>query len=175
MKKLPALAMVLISVVNGCDSQPSQRSNSRAQFEIWIETKSENTNSVNRTGFEVRVADTEELRRQGLSGIRELAANEGMLFVVGRPTYTRMWMKGCYIPLDVLYFDADKKLINYHMMAVPAEGTADYKLPVYPSDKPAKYAVELAEGTAEQLGVKPAITTISFPKALLKRLGEGTE
>jgi len=58
---------------------------------------------------------------------------------------------------------------------VPAAGTSDYALTIYQSDKPAKYALELAGGMAEELGVKPEITTMSFSAALLKRLGEGTE
>ena len=86
-----------------------------------------------------------------------------------------MWMKDCLIPLDVLYFDGDKKLINFHTMAVPAAEQADSELPEYPSDKPAQYALEVAADTAGRLGLKQGVTTISFSEGLLKRLQKGTE
>ena len=178
---LPALLilMILIAVLSGCDSSgQAERSDSRAHFELWIETKQiepENANSINKSSFEVKVVDTDALRRRGLSGVKDLPADEGMLFVMAEPTNMRMWMKGCYIPLDVLYFDSDKKLINFHRMTVPAAGTSDYALAVYRSDKPAKYALEVAGGTGDRLGVKPETTTMSFSTALLKRLQEGTE
>ena len=177
-RPLPALIilMILIISLSGCDSSGQmERSDSSEQFELWIETKSENANSIKNFSFGVKVVDTDELRRQGLSGVKDLPADEGMLFVMAEPTNMRMWMKGCYIPLDVLYFDSDKKLINFHRMTVPAAGTSDYALAVYRSDKPAKYALEVAGGTGDRLGVKPETTTMSFSTALLKRLQEGTE
>ena len=181
---LPALIIfkiliVLITALGGCDSSPQAEPNdSSVRFELWIETKqtkSENANYINKSSFGVKVADTDELRRRGLSGVKDLPKDEGMLFVMPEPTNMRMWMKGCYIPLDVLYFDSDNKLINFHRMTLPAVGTPDYNLPIYRSDKPAKYALELAGGMADRLGVKPEKTTISFSTALLKRLQEGTE
>ena len=175
MKRVFGVVMALMATVNGCDSQPSERIDSSVQFELWVETRSENTDSVNKLSFQVRVADTDELRQRGLSGVRQLSSGTGMLFVVPKPAQMQMWMKGCHIPLDVLYFDSDKKLINFHIMTVPVVGTADYYLPRYPSDKRARYALEVAGGTAGRLGIKPGLTRISFSRALLKRLGEGTE
>ncbi|NIA08134.1 MAG: hypothetical protein GWP14_10965 [Actinobacteria bacterium] len=178
---LPTLIILIIpiTVLSGCNSSgQAERSDSKVKFELWVETKptkSENANYSNKSSFQVKVADTDELRRRGLSGVKELGKDEGMLFVMPKPTNMRMWMKGCYIPLDVLYFDSDNKLINFHRMTVPAAGAGDYALATYRSDKPAKYALELAGGRAEELGVKPEITTMSFSTALLKRLEEGTE
>ena len=181
MKKLLSAFVVLIGALNGCDSavQSERPSEPNGKFELWLETpgqkRSQNTNSVNRYNFKVRVADTYELRRRGLSGIKHLPSGEGMFFVTAKPTHMKMWMKECYIPLDVLFFDSDKKLINFQAMTVPAVGTSDNNLATYPSDKPAEYALELVGGTADGLGVKPGLTRMSFSAALLKRLGEGTE
>ncbi len=85
-----------------------------------------------------------------------------------------MWMKGCKIPLDVLFFDHNKRLNNFHTMAVPSPGQPDHTLPIYPSDKPAKYALEVPAGTARRLRIKPG-AAISFCPELLKDLGKGTE
>jgi uncharacterized membrane protein (UPF0127 family) len=176
MKRLSSVLILLIACISGCDSSgQAVQSDPEAKFEMWVEAKSKNTNSIKKSNFQVKVADTDDLRRRGLSGVKDLPGDEGMLFVVAEATNITMWMKGCYIPLDVLYFDSDNKLINFHRMTVPAAGTSDYALARYQSDKPAKYALELAGGMAEELGVKPEITTMSFSAALLKRLGEGTE
>ena len=180
MKKLLPVLAVLIAALNGCDSavQPERPRKPNGKFELSLETPAEgsqNTNSINKYNFSVRVADTYELRRRGLSGIKHLPNGEGMLFVMAKPTHMKMWMKECYIPLDVLFFDSEKKLINFHTMTVPAVGSSDNNLATYPSDKPAQYALELVGGTAERLGVKPGLTRISFSEALLKHLAEGTE
>ena len=180
MKKLLPVLVVLIAALNGCDSavQSDRPDEPNGKFELFLETPAQgphNTDAVNKYNFKVGVADTQQLRRRGLSGVKHLPSSEGMLFVTAKPTHMKMWMKQCYIPLDVLFFDSEKKLINFHAMTVPAVGTSDNNLAIYPSDKPARYALELVGGTAERLGVKPGLTRISFSEALLKHLAEGTE
>ncbi len=95
-----------------------------------------------------------------------------MLFVAPIPTRLAMWMKGCKIPLDVLFFDGDKRLINYHTMAVASPG--QLSLPRYSSDKPAKYALEVSAGTTVRLGLEHGCT-MTFSGELLKALDKGTE
>ena len=152
---LTAFAVVL----SGCDSAPPP-----ATFLIQI----------NGHSFQVELADTPQLRRQGLVGRKYLAPDAGMLFVLPAPTRITMWMKGCRIPLDVLFFDHNKRLINFHTMAVGSPGQADHSLPIYSSDKPAKYALEVPAGTSRRLRIKPG-AAISFSPELLKALGKGTE
>ena len=122
----------------------------------------------------LELADTLQRRRQGLAGRDHLAPDAGMLFVLPAPTRVTMWMKGCRIPLDVLFFDHNKRLINFHTMAAPSPGQADYSLPLYKSDKPAQYALEVSAGTSGRLHIKPG-TAISFSPELLKALGKETE
>ncbi len=124
--------------------------------------------------FHVEVVDTVEAKAQGLSGRKHLAQDSGMLFVQQFPVMMTMWMKDCHIPLDVLFFDRDCRLINFHTMPAPQPGTPEDALPRYRSDKPVKYALELSVGTAQRLGLRPG-NIVSFSPDLLNRLGQSTE
>ncbi len=159
MKNLLLILSALAVVLSGCDSAPPP-----ATFLIQI----------NGHSFQVELADTPQRRRQGLAGRDHLPPDGGMLFVLPAPTRITMWMKGCKIPLDVLFFDHNKRLINFHTMAVPFPGQLDHSLPIYSSDEPAKYALEVPAGTSRRLRIKPG-TPITFSPELLKALAKGTE
>ena len=159
MKNLLLILTAFAVVLSGCDSAPPP-----ATFLIQI----------NGHSFHVELANTLQRRRQGLAGRDHLPPDAGMLFVLPAPTRVTMWMKGCRIPLDVLFFDHNKRLINFHTMAVDSPGQADHSLARYPSDKPAKYALEVPAGTSRRLRIKPG-AAISFCPELLKALDKGTE
>ena len=176
MRKLSLVVTVLISVLGGCDSssrpiRPASPGDGRGEFELWLKGPglqgSANGAPLNEHSFYVEVADTDELRQRGLAGREYLPPGKGMLFVMPTPTKMDMWMKGCLIPLDVLFFDQEKRLINFHTMAVPLAGQTEADLPSYPSDKPAKYALEVCAGTSQQLKLKQGLTIVIFSDELL--------
>ncbi len=169
MKKLLVLLSVWVGLLCGCDSSAGPQSPRREDQSVrsfLLEIKGHS--------FQVELADTPQRRRQGLAGREDLGREAGMLFVLPAPARMTMWMKGCKIPLDVLYFDSDKRLINYHTMAVPSPSQLDHTLPRYLSDKPAKYALEVPAGTTGRLRLKPG-STITFCPELLKALDKGSE
>jgi len=103
--------------------------------------------------FSVEVADTEDLRERGLMFRREMAPDQGMLFIHDDAGPIAYWMKNTYIPLDILYFDERKKLVSAQLN-VPPCGEQE-QCPIYPSAGPAKYVLEINAGLAEQLKLKP--------------------
>src|SRR5436189_152216 len=69
--------------------------------------------------FKVEVAETPEQMTQGLMFRRNLAPDAGMLFDYKQPTAATMWMRNTLIPLDMLFVDAQGRIVNVHQRAVP--------------------------------------------------------
>jgi len=101
--------------------------------------------------FAVEVADTDEDRALGLMFRDKLADDHGMLFLFPTESRRSFWMKNTRIPLDILYFDADLRLVS---VAVNARPCRTQRCPLYPSDGPAQYVLELNAGKASELGVR---------------------
>jgi hypothetical protein len=72
-----------------------------------------------RDTFNVWIADTPERHQQGLMWIRELPADHGMVFVLDEPRPMNMWMKNTYVPLDMLFFGADGRILSIVGNATP--------------------------------------------------------
>ena len=102
--------------------------------------------------FRLQVADTEASRTRGLSGRGYLAADEAMLFIFPREQNLAFWMKDVAIPIDVLFIDADRRIVSVYTME-PEPGVADQNLRVYQSGLPAKYALEIKAGAAREHGI----------------------
>lgn len=100
--------------------------------------------------FTTQVATTDESRAYGLMDRTTMPADSAMLFVFQHAEPRWFWMKNTKIPLDILFFDAQRKLVAMQLDALPCNADP---CKVYPSDKPAQYVVELAAGTVQRLGV----------------------
>ncbi len=101
-----------------------------------------------RLEFAVEYAVTEQARIRGLMHRRALPARHGMLFDFGRARPVRMWMKETWIPLDMLFIDAQGEVVDIqtglpHSTAI-LEGTA-----------PARYVLEINGGEARRVGIAP--------------------
>lgn len=100
--------------------------------------------------FAVEIADDDAEQQRGLMFRRELAQDRGMLFVYNVAQPLSYWMRNCYIPLDILYFDADGNFINGHYGVPPCK---TQQCPTYPSNRPARYVLELASGVGRGLDI----------------------
>lgn len=101
--------------------------------------------------FSIEVAEDEAARNQGLMNRTEMAADHGMLFVFQDDAPRAFWMKNTKIPLDMLFFDAERKLVSVQHDVPPC--LAD-PCPGYSSGAPARYVLELNGGRARKLGVQ---------------------
>src|SRR5258708_1273172 len=67
------------------------------------------TLTIGNTSVLITLADTNEKRSKGLSGISNLPGNEGMLFVFDSKNISpSFWMKGMEIPLDFIWIKNNK-------------------------------------------------------------------
>jgi uncharacterized membrane protein (UPF0127 family) len=104
--------------------------------------------------FDIEIAADDASRERGLMFRDTMPADHGMLFLFERPAVQTFWMKNTHIPLDILYFDQNYKLVSMSARTPPCYSPGD-NCPIYPSAAPAQYVLELNAGTAEKLGVKP--------------------
>ena len=100
--------------------------------------------------FGVEIADEPGEQQLGMMYRDSLPQDQGMLFVFPRENPRSFWMKNCRIPLDILYFDSDQKLVSMHHNVPPCR---TQQCPSYKSTKPARYVLELNGGVAATLGV----------------------
>ena len=102
--------------------------------------------------YTVEVANTDEERARGLMFRDVMADDHGMVFIHEEQMPQSYWMKNTRIPLDILYFDNDRKLVAQQRDVPPCSlGDA---CPSYPSNAPARYVLEVNAGQAERLKLK---------------------
>ena len=110
--------------------------------------------------FTVQVVDTPETRARGLMYVQELADDAGMLFDFKEVRPVSFWMRNTYIPLDMLFIEADGTILNIHVNARPHDTTS------IPSAGPVQFVLEIPGGRSVELGIEagdqvthPRITT----------------
>ena len=99
--------------------------------------------------YAIEIADDDAERARGLMFRDTMNADHGMLFIHDRQEPQAYWMKNTKIPLDILYFDDERRLVT-QQRDVPPCSLGD-GCPPYPSNAPARYVLELNAGEAAQL------------------------
>jgi uncharacterized protein len=96
--------------------------------------------------FKVWVADTEGRQTQGLMFVRDLPADEGMLFT---HCCSGIWMKNTYISLDIVFVGVDGRIAKI------AERAQPFDLTTISAAQPVEATLELKGGEAQMLHLKP--------------------
>jgi uncharacterized membrane protein (UPF0127 family) len=102
--------------------------------------------------YTVEVAADDASRARGLMFRDSMPASQGMLFIHDSEEPQAYWMKNTRIALDILYFDAQRKLVSQQRDVPPC--SAGNACPPYPSNAPALYVLELNAGQAQAIGLK---------------------
>lgn len=136
---LPFIAML----ISGCAgaSQP------------WVELSGQR--------YSVELAQDDATRARGLMFRDAMEETHGMLFIHDVQAPQAYWMKNTKIPLDILYFDDERKLVS-QQRDVPPCSLGD-GCPPYPSSAPARYVLELNAGQAEKLKLQDGAQLIFGP------------
>jgi len=98
--------------------------------------------------YHIKLADNEELRTKGLSGMSKLDKDTFMLFTFDEVGNHGIWMKDMLFNIDIIYLDKDWVVINYYDDVSP--GT--YPTVFYP-ERPASYVLEMNSGDRIKSGI----------------------
>jgi uncharacterized membrane protein (UPF0127 family) len=112
------------------------------------------TVDLNGRSWRVAVADTPELRSQGLMRVTDLGDVDGMLFVYEELAPVSFWMKDTVIALDVAFFDGDGKLF----LVLEMEPCREDPCPSYASREDTQWALEAPAGVLRDLPVGSLLT-----------------
>ncbi len=123
------------------------------------------------TSYSVDLAVLPEERQQGLSGRESMAQNAGMLFVFEEERPLHFWMKEMRFPLDIIWIDAQCRLIDVAAdVPTPPPSASNQEIPRAQSPSPALYVLELNAGEAARAGLS-AGNAVEFQGAIAGEYG----
>lgn len=106
--------------------------------------------------IQAEVAATPDQREQGLMFRKQMAQNDGMVFLFGGPAKVCMWMKNTLIPLSVAFLDKNGKVVNI-------EDMQPQSLTSHCSKEYVPYALEMNLGWFKQKNIKPGSIIKGLP------------
>lgn len=98
--------------------------------------------------IDIEVADNDQRRARGLMYRKSLPENAGMLFTHDAEQIQSFWMKNTHIALDMIFVNADKKIVTIHANTKPMQEWS------YASTEPALYVVEVNAGFCAKNNIK---------------------
>lgn len=96
----------------------------------------------------IEFANSPSERELGLMYRQTMQQNQGMLFVFPDEQIRTFYMKNTFLPLDIIYINANKEIISIVKNARPMDETS------LPSEKPAKYVLEINAGLTDAWGIE---------------------
>ncbi len=158
MKKLIGIGILTIIVLLGC-TQPQNNSTPISPPEPNLPTPTPspslplNPNTVEFPAVciegkcvHVQLATTETEKQRGLMGVTSLADTEGMLFIWNEEDIYPFWMKDTLIPLDIVWIDAEKQVVDITTM----QPCVTPMCPTYSPRASAQYVLETRAGLMEE-------------------------
>lgn len=106
-------------------------------------------------GFRItaELACSQFAKERGLSPFTSLPENCGMLFVYDKMGYYPFWMAGCQMPLDIIWLDAQRRVVEFALQCPPA-AAENKEAPLYGGNLRSMYVLEIGAGVARKHGVE---------------------
>jgi uncharacterized membrane protein (UPF0127 family) len=101
-------------------------------------------------------SDVELMR--GLMFRESLAPDRGMLFIHPREDIYRYWMYQTKIPLDMIWMDHDRRIVEMSLDTPPCRTSKASECATYGGNFKSKYVLELNAGIARKNGLKTGDT-----------------
>gem|GEM_PF-89513 len=103
--------------------------------------------------YQVELALDPFSRARGLGFRQSMPTEHGMLYPYDQEAIFSHGTKGMLFPLDILFFDNERRLVGIYHNAPPCS-IDNNTCPPYSSHRPARYALELNAGQANKLNLK---------------------
>ncbi|MBT0607333.1 DUF192 domain-containing protein [Aequorivita echinoideorum] len=94
--------------------------------------------------LDIEIADDEYQTQTGLMYRHSMPENQAMLFVFNDEQRRSFYMKNTEIPLDIIYFNAEKKINSIQKNAKPNDETS------LPSETVSQYVLEVNAGLSDR-------------------------
>lgn len=135
------VVFILISNSNKVNNIENTRELNYANYTSRIKIKD--------TSVNVEIVKTAEAQARGLSGRENLQEDEGMLFDFEKPDVYYFWMKDMKFPIDIIWFDENRKIIYIEKNITPESYPQSFG-----PDQNAKYVLEVVSGFTEKYNIK---------------------
>ena len=148
------MAFILFSVFVPARKKPASKTSNSSSSNMPVFRKDGNLTIVPSVSqspvyLEIEIADDETERMRGLMDRISLPDNAGMLFIFEDEEPRSFWMKNTFISLDIIFINSNKEIVSIQKYTQPKTTFA------VPSDKPAKYVLEVNAGFSDEHGLSP--------------------
>jgi uncharacterized membrane protein (UPF0127 family) len=99
--------------------------------------------------IDIEIADDDPERMRGLMDRLSLPEMAGMLFIFEKDEPRSFWMKNTFISLDIIYINSNKEIVSIQKYTQPKTTSS------IPSEKPAKYVLEVNAGFTDKYEISP--------------------
>lgn len=140
------IAFVMIIVVPPTTSSTTQPGQTQLQYETRKIT-------IDDVPLTVEIADDDEKTARGLMFRDRLPDDRGMLFIFEKEHKYQFWMMNMKFNLDMIWLDANGKIVYAVEDAEPCIDEAHTSLCTYSPDAPAKYVLEVNSGFVKEHGI----------------------
>ena len=158
------LLVILILIFGGGLSSMSFISNKSKDATTLASSAANVKNDVNISikdlSIKAKVASTDGQRGKGLSKIESLPFDEGVLFVFDQKGRYPFWMKDMKFPIDIIWIDENKKIVNITANALPEPRRPEKDLTIYDSSFDAKYVLEINAGLSKANNLQVGDTAV---------------
>jgi uncharacterized protein len=101
----------------------------------------------------VEVLSKKDDMMRGMMFRDSLAPDRGVLFAYGGQSMSPFWMYQVRIPLDIIWLDMSKQVVEISPNTPPCKSASAKECPSYGGHKMAVYVLELPGGSGERLGI----------------------
>jgi uncharacterized membrane protein (UPF0127 family) len=140
------MLLLALSLLAAAGCRHGQTATQKGEPEVVLQTRAGEQHVV------VEIARSDPERQRGLMFRQRLDPGRGMIFLFPEPEKLKFWMKNTYIPLDMVFIGADKRVVYVEENAEPL--TLQNR---GPADEDSQFVLEVPGGWARAHAVERGV------------------